>query len=370
MQAVEDILAHDPQLFDEYISIRMEQTAAVAPSIPQKLDDNVLQMLLDSAQVSKPYMQPASPVSRPDWFVRIADFFADLTSPHRMAWAGGLAAMLLVAVIGGRQAGLMGGTNMPPLILAAYESNDVVLKFRGGTKDEKAVTLTATNEKAWREEIARLENEISSLNKKYKYLSETLPKSTVLTAARTKAIVEPPSNLTDERREELNDLALFQQKKARLKQIQDFLSGGAVAPLDGASISVVLKVNLTLINALTSYETTPNIKNLKKIAETLNHTLEQAPSEIIKTSGSNTRFNTDQIEAVQIYPPLWGNVKSNQRSVLGSKISASVIEVEISNSATPDKKTSPPMLSKTLYFSNQRATSAIRLMPASPPSGN
>ena len=141
MLGIENSLSKNSRLFEDYLAIRTERIAANGPTPSKELDERVLNLLLSNAA---PPSQSTKPVrsSLSDGISKIQDFLADLFSPGHLAWTGGIAAALLIAVVGGKQIGLYGAPGMRPLIVASLESNDVNLKFRGSTTVRKAATAS------------------------------------------------------------------------------------------------------------------------------------------------------------------------------------------------------------------------------------
>ena len=429
MRMVEGSLATDPDLFDEYMSIRMEQTAAEAPPIPQVLKDDVLKMLLDNAPVSADAASKShaavkatkSGTRRPeavaskslsDWLV---GGILEFTSPRRLAWAGGLAAVLLVAVVGNRQ---INGSDMPGLMLAAYPP-EVVLKFRGAgsqpkiPSEKKALSTKAfepDKEALWKD-FSRLSNEIGILSKKYEGLVSPASYSEALEflkqianerlgspnlyevrilrkGERSKAgktVIEFSGALSNEQMKSLHKpeeiLPLLKTKVSQLADIQRMLHPPTVKLLDGALVSVVFRPLSELTKALTSYEAKPNRKSLSRIVALLNEPIDQGSDVVIDKSAPNARFDTDHIDAVQIHPSLATDMLPHQiieklRAVPNNKpalrlketieernIAVSVIEVKTPKLDAKDKSGDDTAPSKILYFSNKLSKSAKEFSP-------
>jgi hypothetical protein len=141
MLEIEDALTKNTNLFEDYLAIRTEQIAEHGPAPSKELDDRVLNLLLANVAETP---RPADPVRSPlsDRGSKIQNYLTSLFAPGHLAWAGGIAAAFLIAVVGGKQIGLYGVPQVRPLIVASLESDDVSLKFRGGPTVKKAATVS------------------------------------------------------------------------------------------------------------------------------------------------------------------------------------------------------------------------------------
>jgi hypothetical protein len=142
MLEIESALIRDPQLLDEFLAIRTERIAENAPAIPKELDAGVRNLLLSNAiEASTSAERPAqNTLSSKSSSIR--EFISNIFSINRLSLAGGMAVVLLVAIVGGKQVGLFGSSDGHPLIIASIETSDVALTFRSSGVARKPFTIS------------------------------------------------------------------------------------------------------------------------------------------------------------------------------------------------------------------------------------
>jgi hypothetical protein len=178
----ENLIARNPDLLEDYLDLRMHSLAEALPGPSKKLEDSVLNLLLNNSipnseavvsgipgsvpahvsaaqkEHSKPtvvikeqrvysqslssnnFEEPQNGSLSDAWHSfesKIIDFF----SGPKLALSSGFAVFLLVAVVGAWQSGLFKESKPKPLIVASFDLPDVSLKFRGAPNRDKLVEL-------------------------------------------------------------------------------------------------------------------------------------------------------------------------------------------------------------------------------------
>jgi hypothetical protein len=142
MLEVESALTRDPRLLEEFLAIRTEHIANSGPAIPEELDNKVLNLLLSNAMETSGVAEGSIHNIFSEKVSGIQKFFAELVSANKLYWAGGVAAVLLLVIVGVKQIGLIGSPDGRPLIVASMESSDIVLNFRGIRVSKKPITIS------------------------------------------------------------------------------------------------------------------------------------------------------------------------------------------------------------------------------------
>jgi len=141
MLTIENTLAKNSILFEDYLATRMERIAENEPAPSKEVDERVLNLLLSNAA---PQQQTSSSDRGflSEIILKIQNSLSGFFGPSYWVQAGAIAAVLLIAVVGGKQMGLYGEPEFQRLIIASLESKDPILKFRGGASRAKIATMS------------------------------------------------------------------------------------------------------------------------------------------------------------------------------------------------------------------------------------
>jgi hypothetical protein len=249
MRAIENALIGKDDLLEDYLVQRTEHVAVNGPKPSKELDERVRNLLLGSISTPSQSTLVAADSSPSDSFSEIFKSFFEFLAPNRMALAGGMVAVLLIAVIGGKQVGLYGSLDFQPLIVASLEAPDTTLTFRGSTPKRDIATVT-----------------------------------------------------------------------------------------DGVLMSISLQLSPKISEALRDFGDDATERTFQALVATINDSINDLPTDVLKTIEKDVRFDPENLEVVQIHPSLWKQMQSDP-----AKKHLLFISVV-------DKKSDGQTL-KTLYFS-------------------
>jgi hypothetical protein len=140
MFEVEGILITNKDLLEKYLAQRSIHIAETKVEIPRELDQRVLNLIRESGSLSETSPTMIMEEPRPNVLAGLWDTLGNLLSPSHLAMAGGFAAALIIAVVGGKQIGLYGTPDFNPLIVASIENPEEFLSFRGSSEVQEIST--------------------------------------------------------------------------------------------------------------------------------------------------------------------------------------------------------------------------------------
>ena len=143
MVETERVLVTNNGLLDEYMTLRAVHIAEGAAIVSEELDQRVLNLIRANPLTPRKSTTAIADRTRPNILTTMWDACLEFLSPRQLAMAGGFAAALIAAVIGGEKMGLYGGPDFHPLIVASLENPEEILTFRGSSKPKGI----STNEK-------------------------------------------------------------------------------------------------------------------------------------------------------------------------------------------------------------------------------
>jgi hypothetical protein len=142
MRAIENALVGNDDLLENYLVQRTEHVAAKGPIPSRELDERMRKLLRGSVSAPSQVAPVSAGSSLTDRLSETIESLFEFLAPNRLAWVGGMAAVLLFVVISGKQVGLYGSPDFPSLILAGIEPSDTTLTFRGSRQKKDIATIS------------------------------------------------------------------------------------------------------------------------------------------------------------------------------------------------------------------------------------